>query len=93
MTCVQLSVFGSKFDPNLTQGGGEPLNITDIGDDELLTTKEAAHVLNVNPGTLYRWASAGTGPARMRMAGRWRYPRRKLSEWIIDQHESRPYAS
>jgi predicted DNA-binding transcriptional regulator AlpA len=32
-------------------------------DEKLITEKQAAHLLNKNPKTLYRWRAAGVAPA------------------------------
>lgn len=73
--------------------GGDATDLTTLDNDELLTTRQAATVLSVHTGTLYKWAREGTGPLRMKIAGRWRYPRRQLALWIREQYEAEGHAS
>lgn len=49
---------------------------------ELLTTAEAARLLNVGERTLWRWSRSGVAPAPLKIGGTVRYNRRALSEWI-----------
>lgn len=52
---------------------------------EYLTHEEACAVLRCAPKTLYKWNSLGTGPARVKRAGRVLYPKAHLIRWIEDQ--------
>ena len=49
---------------------------------ELLTTREAAALVNVGERTLWRWSRAGRAPAPVHIGGAVRYRRREYLEWI-----------
>ena len=49
---------------------------------ELLTTAEAARLLNVGERTLWRWSRSGIAPAPLRIGGTVRFNRRTLTDWI-----------
>lgn len=44
------------------------MNLADAPD--YLTVKQLAEVLQVPPGTIYRWRHQGTGPRVVRLSGR-----------------------
>lgn len=49
---------------------------------QLLTTEQAAQALGLAPKTLRNWASAGQGPAVIRIGGRVRYAPEDLKAYI-----------
>lgn len=50
--------------------------------DKLLTTREAAELLGVHPGTLENWRAAGEGPPWLRLRARLvRYSEKALEQW------------
>ena len=49
---------------------------------ELLTTAEAARLVNVGERTLWRWSRAGIAPAPIHIGGAVRYRRTEYLEWI-----------
>lgn len=55
----------------------------------LLTVVQAAELLQLSPKTLANWASAGTGPRRVKLTARdIRYRRSDLMEFIAEKLES-----
>lgn len=46
----------------------QPVNLADA--PEYLTVKQLAEVLQVPPGTIYRWRHEGCGPRAVRLSGR-----------------------
>ncbi len=60
---------------------------TDTADEvhELMTVKQAAEYLQVNPKTLYRWLAEGDIPG-VKLGGRsWRVQRGTLTGWVRRQ--------
>lgn len=56
-------------------------------DDDLLSTKQAAHLLGISASTLHRWRCQGYGPAHVRVGKKLvRYIRRTLLDWIRRPH-------
>jgi excisionase family DNA binding protein len=51
---------------------------------KLLTTREAAELLNCGERTLWRWSRSGIAPAPVRIGGTVRYRRDDLLAWIAD---------
>lgn len=51
---------------------------------ELLTTREAAKVLDLKPNTLAKWRASGAGPAWVQIGRNVRYRRGDLSAWLDD---------
>lgn len=49
---------------------------------ELLTTKEAARLVNCGERTLWRWSRSGIAPAPVKPNGSVRYRRNELLKWI-----------
>ena len=49
---------------------------------QLLTTREAAEVLKVSPGTMANWRSFGTGPGYRTISGQVRYEAGVVAEYI-----------
>jgi excisionase family DNA binding protein len=49
---------------------------------ELLTTPEAAKLLNIGERTLWRHSRSGLAPAPMKIGGAVRYRRQELLDWI-----------
>ncbi|MHB1035226.1 MAG: helix-turn-helix transcriptional regulator [Pirellulales bacterium] len=49
---------------------------------ELLTTAEAARLVNVGERTLWRWSRSGDCPAPVRIGGAVRYRREEYLAWI-----------
>lgn len=50
---------------------------------ELLTEKEAAKLLSLNPGTLRSWRCEGRGPSYVRLGTRAiRYSLTAIQEWV-----------
>lgn len=47
-----------------------------------LTTKEAADLLRLHPGTLSNWRGSGRGPSYVSMGGRILYPHAALEAWL-----------
>lgn len=62
--------------------------MSDGTDEDLLTTKEAARVLKIGPGTLANYRVSGGGPPFYKLGhGRRapvRYRRRDLHQWLDD---------
>lgn len=50
---------------------------------EVLTVKEIAEYLKMNPITIYRLANAGRIPA-FKVGGDWRFKRNSIEKWIED---------
>jgi len=57
--------------------------------DEVLTTREAADLLKVNPVVLARWANEGRIPAARLGSRRWRFLRNELIEWLLERGAGR----
>lgn len=56
-----------------------------MSENHLLTTEQAAEILNLQPGTLSRWRYLGKGPPWIRVSGRTvRYRRSELELWIAE---------
>ena len=57
--------------------------------DDLVDRKTAAALLGVSPRTLEAWASAGTGPAFVRLGegpkGRTKYRISRLLAWVLER--------
>lgn len=51
---------------------------------ELLTTAEAAALLNVGERTLWRWSRSGQAPRPVKIGGVVRYRRGEYMAWIAD---------
>ena len=51
---------------------------------ELLTTKEAASLLNMGERTLWRHSRSGAAPKPMVIGGMVRYSRHAILDWIAD---------
>lgn len=49
--------------------------------EPLLTSREAAEILRVNPKVLERWAKAGEVPA-FKVGKFWRYRESALEKWV-----------
>ncbi len=63
--------------------GAEPDTGAEVHD--LMTVKQAAEYLQVNPKTLYRWLAAGKVPG-VRLGDRsWRVKRATLAGWVRQQ--------
>lgn len=62
-----------------------PAPFTSSERSPLLTAVEAAAFLRRSPYTLADWRSAGTGPAAIKIKGRWHYERATLEAWVRDQ--------
>ncbi|MFN4311254.1 MAG: helix-turn-helix transcriptional regulator [Ferrovibrio sp.] len=58
----------------------------------LLTTKEAARLLRVDPQTMFRWRKDGTGPAYIRVAQTIIRYREIDLIWFIDNNRHRSLA-
>jgi excisionase family DNA binding protein len=56
--------------------------------EALLTSKEAAVILKVNPKVLERWAKAGKVPA-LKVGKFWRYRASTLESWVENKLNSR----
>ena len=52
-----------------------------MAEDTLMTVKELARYLKVNPWSIYTWANRGDIPA-VRMMGQWRFKRREIDRWL-----------
>lgn len=53
---------------------------------EALTTREAAEVLGMHPGTLANWRSRRIGPPWLKLGKSIRYRRCELEAWCQHQH-------
>lgn len=62
-------------------GNGKPQGASGIV-PQLLTTKQAAKLVNVGERTLWRWSRSGIAPAPVKIGGAIRYRRDDLLEWI-----------
>ncbi len=49
---------------------------------DLMTVKQAAEYLQVNPKTLYRWLKNGDMPGVKLNGNVWRVPRAELERWV-----------
>lgn len=56
-------------------------------DEHLLTVKELAEILRVNPMTVYRMARNGSLPA-IKINSNWRFQRTSIEEWLRTKEES-----
>jgi len=65
------------------------LSADPLEEDEILTTREAAELLKVNPVVLARWANEGRIPAARLGNRRWRFRRQELIEWLFDRGAGR----
>lgn len=52
---------------------------------DILTLRQASSFLQLGRSTLYRLTRSQQIPAA-KIAGRWRYSRRQLVEWLENQH-------
>ncbi len=57
-------------EPNKTKPLTPPLDVSQFGDDALLTAAEAAQFLRLSEKTLANWRSSGRGPAYIKTGGR-----------------------
>ncbi len=55
-----------------------------VGQHTVMTLREAAAYLRVNPSALEKLAEDGTIPA-VRIEGRWRFPKPHLDEWMVQR--------
>ncbi len=67
--------------------GGVPVQVVESEDSQggltdALTTKQAAKVLRLSPGTLEVWRSQGKGPKFYKAGGRVLYLAEDLREWL-----------
>lgn len=53
--------------------------------DELLTVEDVASWLRVEPGTVYRWVSAGRAPKYVKAGGLVRFRRRDVRAWLVER--------
>lgn len=54
--------------------------------DSLLTPEQLAHRLGLTPRTLASWRERSTGPAYIRIGGRYpRYRPEDVDEWLLSQ--------
>jgi excisionase family DNA binding protein len=53
---------------------------------EYLTARDLAGMLQVNEGTIYRWARDSTMPA-LRQGGVVRFPRDRVLKWLRDHEQ------
>lgn len=53
--------------------------------DELLTVDDVARWCLVDPGTVYRWATDGSGPARVKVGTAVRFRRRDVLRWLEER--------
>ncbi len=66
--------------------------MSELGDnsaDEILTTREAAAFLKVNPVVLARWANEGRIPAARISTRRWRFIKSELIDWLLERGAGR----
>ncbi|WP_064931735.1 helix-turn-helix transcriptional regulator [Mycolicibacterium peregrinum] len=54
----------------------------------LMTTQEVSTELGIPVGTLRYFRSTGKGPASFRLAGRIRYRRSEVLQWVVDQERA-----
>ena len=54
--------------------------------EEILTVKEIAEYLKLNPITIYRWANRGEIPC-FKIGDEWRFRREMIMRWI-EAHEN-----
>lgn len=58
-------------------------------DDELLTVKQLAELLQVPVATIYRWRHLGEGPRGIRVSGRHvRYRRENVEAFLVEHTDS-----
>ena len=50
--------------------------------DRLVTTREVADYLGIPVQTIYRWASRGDGPTRLRVGRYVRYRKADVERWL-----------
>lgn len=58
--------------------------------DGLLSTRDAARVLGLNPRTLENWRRVGTGPTYSKLGRAVRYSRGALQRYIEDNERTSP---
>ena len=57
--------------------------------DDWLTTKEAARLLKMSPGTLFNWRAEGRGPTFRNLGRAVRYSRQEIEQWIRGEETKR----
>jgi excisionase family DNA binding protein len=55
--------------------------------ENLLTVKELAEILRVNPMTVYRMAQNGTIPA-LKINSNWRFLETSIKEWLANKENT-----
>jgi len=58
--------------------------------DDLLTVRQVAQQLKLDPGTLNRWRANGFGPPFCRLGRRIRYRRAALEQWVASRELAFP---
>ncbi|MGH8904692.1 MAG: helix-turn-helix transcriptional regulator [Egibacteraceae bacterium] len=59
-------------------------------EDELLTVKQLAELLQVPVSTVYRWRHRGEGPRGIRVSGRHvRYRRSDVDTYLVENDDAR----
>ena len=66
----------------------DPLDITSLHDEALLTTAEVAALFRINPGTLRNKRCQGRGPRGIRIGKSVRFKLRDVRSWIEAQADS-----
>lgn len=62
-----------------------PIDLSDLRPGELLTTEEAAAVLNLKRATLDNWRTLRTGPRWLKIGAAVRYLRRDLLAFLAGE--------
>lgn len=57
----------------------------DVERRELLTTKQAAKVCKITPGTMRKWRCKGIGPDYIKVGSAVRYEQAALDRWLGEQ--------
>lgn len=72
------------FNTNLEDGVAK----TNSNGDDFYTSAELVGLLMISHQALHQWREARTGPPFFKRAGRYFYPRKGVSEWLM-KHERR----
>lgn len=60
---------------------------TQVAPEEILTVRELARMLRVNPRTIYNWRKEGYGPRVVRVRGVLRWIRSEVDRFLKEEME------
>ncbi len=52
--------------------------------EDIMTVKEIAEYLKLNPATIYKLARSGEIPAA-KVASEWRFPKELVDDWLVER--------